>query len=192
MVIALLMKLRSPGPVFYRGRRIGRAGKPFRILKFRTMVVNADRIGGASTADGDPRITRIGRFLRKYKVDELPQLLNVLRGEMSFVGPRPEVPQYVETFSEEQKAILELRPGITDWATLWNSDEGAALAGCPDPEACYLEKIRPEKIRLQLEYVRNHSFRTDLVIIMRTLIAILWKVRPSAVATGQSSPVRKP
>src|SRR5207245_5742371 len=110
--LALLIKLDSPGPVFYRGVRAGRNGKPFRIFKFRTMVMNADKIGGPSSAAGDPRITRVGQFLRRYKLDELPQLLNVLKGEMSLVGPRPEVLQYVAMFNTEEKAILSVPPGI--------------------------------------------------------------------------------
>jgi lipopolysaccharide/colanic/teichoic acid biosynthesis glycosyltransferase len=172
LAIALVIKLKDRGPVFYRAKRIGRLGKPFRLLKFRTMVVNADKIGGPSTADDDPRITRVGKFLRKHKLDELPQLINVLLGEMSLVGPRPEVAQYVEMFTEEEKEILSVRPGITDWASLWNRDEGALLAGSPDPERTYLERIRPEKIRLQLEYVRKRDFWVDLAILFRTLGAL--------------------
>jgi lipopolysaccharide/colanic/teichoic acid biosynthesis glycosyltransferase len=137
------------------------------------MVVNAENIGGPSTADDDPRITGIGKFIRKYKLDELPQLINVLKGEMSVVGPRPEVPFYVNMFTEEEKAILSVRPGITDWASLWNPDEGAILAGSPDPEKAYMEKIRPEKIRLQLKYVRERSFWVDLKIIFQTFLTIL-------------------
>jgi lipopolysaccharide/colanic/teichoic acid biosynthesis glycosyltransferase len=169
VLIAVLIKKDDRGPVLYRGVRIGRFGKPFYVMKFRSLVVDAERRGGSSTADDDPRITRIGRFLRKYKLDELPQLFNVLRGEMSFVGPRPEVKHYVELFTEEDKVILSVRPGITDWASLWNSDEGALLAGQADPERVYLEQIRPEKIRLQLKYVREWSVRTDFKIIILTL-----------------------
>lgn len=137
------------------------------------MVVDAEKIGGPSTADDDPRITKPGRFLRKYKLDELPQLINVLRGEMSLVGPRPEVQHYVEMFTEEEKAILNVRPGITDWASLWNPDEGAILAGSPDPEKAYMEKIRPQKLKLQLKYVRKRSFWIDLRIILLTLKSII-------------------
>ncbi len=171
--IALLIKREHGGPVFYRGRRVGWKGRIFRIFKFRTMVVNAEKIGGPSTADDDPRITRIGKRLRKHKLDELPQLINVLKGEMSFVGPRPEVEHYVQMFSDAEKAILTVRPGITDWASLWNSDEGAILAGAADPEKSYMGKIRPEKIRLQLKYVRERSFWVDLRIISQTIAAIL-------------------
>ncbi|HKW35522.1 MAG TPA: sugar transferase [Candidatus Acidoferrum sp.] len=179
-VVAILIKSGSPGPVFYRGLRAGRFGKPFRICKFRTMVLNADKIGGPSSAADDPRITRVGAFLRQYKLDELPQLLNVLRGEMSLVGPRPEVLQYVAMFTEEERPILTVLPGITDWASIANSDEGALLAGSPDPEKTYLEKIRPEKIRLQLEYVRRHSFAVDLQILMQTLRVLLRRNRAAA------------
>lgn len=152
------------------------------MIKFRTMVINAEEIGGTATSDNDPRITRVGKPLRKYKLDELPQLMNVLRGDMSLVGPRPEVPQYVEMLSEEERVILTLRPGITDWATLWDYDEGAVLAASADPEWTYLEKIRPLKTRLQLEYVRNQSFFTDLIIIARTIAAIVFRARPDAMS----------
>ena len=173
MTIAILIKKEDGGRVFYRGVRIGRFGKPFRIFKFRTMVVNAEKMGGPSTADDDPRITKMGRFVRKFKLDELPQLINVLKGEMSIVGPRPEVQMYVDMFTEEERAILSVRPGITDWASIWNPDEGAILAGSPDPEKTYIEKIRPEKIRLQLKYVRERSFWNDLKIIAQTIITVV-------------------
>ena len=185
--IAVLIKLHDGGPIFYRGLRIGRYGKPFCIFKFRTMVVNAEKIGGPSTADDDPRITTIGKILRKYKLDELSQLINVLIGDMSLVGPRPEVQQYVDMFTEREKAILSVRPGITDWASVWNPDEGAVLAGSLDPEKTYLEKIRPEKIRLQLEYVRRHSFWIDIAIIGQTLATILFreKLGPMRMVKGK-------
>ncbi len=173
LVLALWIKRDSEGPVLYGGTRVGRGGKPFKMLKFRTMVVNADKIGGSSTADDDPRITRVGRFLRKYKLDELPQLINVLKGEMSLVGPRPEVQYYVDMFTEEEREILSVRPGMTDWASLWNSDEGALLAGSDDPDRTYLEIIRPEKIRLQLEYVRKRSMLVDLQIIAQTVATVV-------------------
>jgi lipopolysaccharide/colanic/teichoic acid biosynthesis glycosyltransferase len=172
-MIALIVWLEDFGPVFYRGLRVGYSGKPFRIFKFRSMVVNAEKMGGSSTADDDPRITRIGRLLRKYKIDELPQLLNVLKGDMSFVGPRPEVPQYVELYTPEEKCILTVRPGITDWASLWNSDEGALLSGSLDPDKTYLEVIRPQKLMLQMKYVRERTFFTDLKIIIQTLLKVV-------------------
>lgn len=165
LAIAALIRLESAGPTLYRGERVGRHNRPFRIAKFRTMVVNAESLGGSSTSDGDCRITRTGRFLRKFKLDELPQLFNVLLGEMSFVGPRPEVQEYVDMYTPEEQAILELRPGITDWASIWNSDEGSVLAGAPDPDQAYLELIRPTKLKLQLKYARESSVWTDIKII---------------------------
>jgi len=170
---AILIKIDSKGPVLYKGLRVGRFGKHFKMYKFRTMVVDAENLGGPSTADDDPRITKIGRLIRKYKLDELPQLINVLKGEMSFVGPRPEVQHYVDMFTEEEEAILSVRPGITDWASLWNPDEGAILAGSPNPEQTYMEKIRPQKIKLQLKYVNERSIWKDLKIILLTLKAIV-------------------
>ncbi len=171
--IVILIRKEDGGPIFYRGIRIGRYGKLFKIFKFRTMVVNAEKLGGPSTADDDPRITKTGKFLRKYKLDELLQLVNVLKGEMSFVGPRPEVQQYVDMFTEEEKAILSVRPGITDWASLWNPDEGAILKGSKDPEKAYVEKVRPEKLKMQLKYVRERSLWIDLKIILLTLKTIM-------------------
>jgi len=171
--VAVAIKIESAGPVFYRGVRAGRYGKAFRIFKFRTMVEDADKIGGPSSSADDPRITRVGNFLRRYKLDELPQLLNVLRGEMSLVGPRPEVLQEVLLYTEEEKRLLEVRPGITDWASIRFRNEGEILRGSADPHAAYREKIRPEKIRLGLEYVERRSFLTDCKIIVRTLKAIL-------------------
>lgn len=173
LAIAAWIKLDSRGPVFYRGKRVGLGGRTFRIYKFRTMVANAEQLGGPSTANDDRRITRAGRFLRKYKLDELPQLINVVIGHMSLVGPRPEVKEYVDLFTGEEKAILSVRPGITDWASLWNPDEGAVLAGAEDPEKVYLEKIRPTKVRLQLKYVRERSFLVDLSILMKTIAGIV-------------------
>ena len=171
--VAVAIKIESAGPVFYRGLRAGRYGKAFRIFKFRTMVEDADKIGGPSSSADDPRITRVGNFLRRYKLDELPQLLNVLKGEMSLVGPRPEVLQEVLLYTEEEKRLLEVRPGITDWASIRFRNEGEILRGSADPHAAYREKIRPEKIRLGLEYVERRSFLTDCKIIVRTLKAIL-------------------
>src|SRR5579884_3529688 len=156
-------------PVLYKGVRVGLHGRPFKIYKFRTMVADAERIGGPNTPRDDPRITRVGRWLRRFNLDELPQFLNVLRGEMSIVGPRPEVPQYVVHFTEVERAILSVRPGITDWATLWVRDEGKLLEGSEDPERTYMERVWPEKHRLQLEYVRNHSLRVDVQIMLLTL-----------------------
>ena len=173
LCIASLIKREDAGLILYRGERIGLSGKPFRIFKFRTMVVNAESLGGPSTSDDDSRITRIGKFLRRYKLDELPQLINVLTGDMSIVGPRPEVKRYTDMYTEEEKAILAVRPGITDWASIWNADEGAVLAGTDDPDKAYLELIRPNKLKLQMKYVRERSFRVDLQIIFLTILAML-------------------
>ncbi len=169
LVVAILIKLDSPGPVFFRGVRVGRHGKPFRIFKFRTMVGSADKAGPSSTAVDDPRITKIGKVIRRYNLDELPQFINVLEGEMSIVGPRPQVPWAVDLYTDEEKAVLTMRPGITDWATLWIRDEGELLRGSVDPDQDYMEKIWPQKRRLQLEYVRNHSVWVDLKIMLKTL-----------------------
>lgn len=167
--VAAWIKVNSPGPLFYRGLRAGREGRPFRILKFRTMVTNADKIGGPSTSADDPRITSTGHFLRRYKLDELPQLWNVLVGEMSFVGPRPEVLDEVQRYTEEERRLLSVRPGITDWASIRFRNEADILKGAADPHAAYLQLIRPEKVRLGLEYVNHHDLATDLRIIFRTL-----------------------
>jgi lipopolysaccharide/colanic/teichoic acid biosynthesis glycosyltransferase len=184
-LLAIAIKKSSSGPVLYRGIRVGRGGKLFRMLKFRTMVADAEALGGSCTSDDDFRITSIGRRLRKYKLDELPQLINVLRGEMSFVGPRPEVQQYVSMFSEEEKQILRVRPGVTDLATLWDSDEGALLAKSSDPERTYLETIRPEKVRLQLEYVRERSLLLDLRIVCSTLALVCRRLKTAVHLKGR-------
>jgi len=168
--------LDSKGPVFYKGIRAGKGEKPFKMFKFRTMVENAEVIGGADTADDDPRLTKIGKLIRKYKIDELPQLINVLKGEMSFVGPRPEVTWKVERYSREEKEILNVRPGMTDCASIvFGPAEGRILKGSKDPEKTYNEKIRPEKIRLELGYVKNHSFFGDIKIILKTIKAVFLK-----------------
>lgn len=173
MYLALRIRAESPGPVFFRGVRVGKGGRRFRIFKFRTMVPDAERRGGPSTPEDDPRVTSFGRFLRRYKLDELPQLLNVLRGEMSLVGPRPEVPIYADMLAGEERAILNVKPGITDWASIWNPNEGALLAGEADPERAYLERIRPTKIKLQLHYVRQASLATDIKILYGTMATLI-------------------
>jgi lipopolysaccharide/colanic/teichoic acid biosynthesis glycosyltransferase len=173
--VSVIIKLGSAGPVFYRGVRIGLRGTPFRIYKFRTMVTDAEKLGGSATAEDDPRITPIGGFLRRHKLDELPQFLNVLAGDMSLVGPRPEVKKYVDMYSNEELAILNLRPGITDWASIWNSNEAAVLEGSKDPEKTYEELIRPTKLALQLFYARNHSIEADLKILFHTFCKLLFE-----------------
>jgi len=175
LVIAVLIKLESPGQAFYRGERVAKNGKPFKIFKFRTMVLNAEKLGGPSTAGDDPRLLKIGLFLKKYQLDELPQLINVLKGEMSLVGPRPEVKMYVDMMTDEEKrVILSVKPGMTDLASLWNFHESEILKGSKNPEKTYQEKIRPEKIRLQIEYVKNRSFLLDLKIIIKTILKVFY------------------
>lgn len=180
LFVAAWIKRDSRGPVFYRGVRVGRNRRLFRIFKFRTMVTDADKIGGPSTSDDDPRITPAGHFIRRYKLDELPQLLNVLKGEMSLVGPRPDVPQEVELYTEEEKEILTVRPGITDYSSIKFHNEGEILRGAADPHQTYIEKIRPEKMRLRMEYVRTPSPGQDLRIILMTLSVLLFRQQPRA------------
>src|SRR3990170_1197510 len=167
LVVALLIKLDSRGPVFFRQERMGRGFRPFFIYKFRTMLQDAPLKGSGVTFAGDPRITLVGRFLRKTKIDELPQLINVVRGEMSLVGPRPEVRQYVELLREEYEEILKIRPGITDLASLEYRDEEAVLGQSENPEAHYLRWVLPDKIRLAKEYMRRSSFFFDLALILK-------------------------
>jgi len=172
--IAFLIKLDSGGPVFYRGMRVGKGGREFRIFKFRTMVKDAEKLGGPSSSADDPRLTKFGKFLRKHNLDELPQLIDVLRGKMSFVGPRPEVPQEVETYDPEvKKIILSIRPGMTDLATLENIHEGEILRGSQDPHRAYREIIKPKKLKLATEYVKKRSFWLDIKIILKTLKSAL-------------------
>jgi len=189
LLVALFIKVGSPGPILYRSRRAGLRGKPFSLLKFRTMVVNADRIGGPSTSLDDPRVTRIGQILRKCKLDELPQLINVLKGEMSLVGPRPEVMSEVELYTTEEQLLLTVAPGITDWASIQFHNEGEILKGAADPHEAYRQLIRPEKIRLGLEYVRNHSLLIDLKILRATFRTLLGtKGRASMLAQMRHQP----
>jgi lipopolysaccharide/colanic/teichoic acid biosynthesis glycosyltransferase len=171
-LFAIAIKLDSAGPVFYRGKRTGRYGVSFRIFKFRTMVVGADKIGGSSTAAGDFRVTRVGSFLRKYKLDELPQLLNVLKGEMSIVGPRPELEEHTSCYNEEERICLSVRPGITDYASMSFVNLGEVL-GSENADQAYLDKVRPIKNQLRVKYVKERSFVGDLRIILLTVLAIV-------------------
>jgi lipopolysaccharide/colanic/teichoic acid biosynthesis glycosyltransferase len=173
-LIAVAIRLDSRGSVLYRGVRVGLDGQRFRMLKFRTMVMNAEALGTA-TAQRDHRITRIGGFLRKYKLDELPQLVNVLRGEMSLVGPRPEVEEHTSVYNDEEQIILTVRPGITDYSSIRFANLGDLLGG-EDPESAnrvFIEKYRAEKNRLRIDYVRNRSFLGDLGIIFKTLARLI-------------------
>ena len=179
LVAAVLVKLGSPGPVFYRGQRVGRGGGEFNIYKIRSMAVDADRHGPAVTTAEDQRVTRIGRLIRRTKVDEIPQLLNVLRGEMSLVGPRPEHPAYVKLYTPEQREVLSVRPGLTGPAAIAFLDEERMLKGA-DPEATYVSVIMPQKLALDLTYVRTHTFGGDLAIIGKTALLVLRRVFSSS------------
>jgi lipopolysaccharide/colanic/teichoic acid biosynthesis glycosyltransferase len=173
LVIAALIKLESSGAVFYRGVRIGRYGRPFRIFKFRSMIADTEHCGPPNVSAIDPRVTRVGAFLRKTKLDELPQLINVVRGDMSIVGPRPELQQYVDLYSDEEKAILQLKPGITDWASITHFDQYIDFTKGDDPDKVYLEQIRPTKLQLQMLYLRNHSMGIDLKIVLWTVLKMV-------------------
>ena len=172
--VALAIRLDSPGPVFFRQQRVGRGGAPFRIHKFRTMRVDAPALGPPLTVGHDARITRIGHALRHYRIDELPQFIDVLLGRMSLVGPRPEVPRFVAHYPADLKArVLAVRPGITDPASLAHIDEAARLAASADPEREYIEHILPQKLALQAEYAANATLWSDLRVLGRTLGVLL-------------------
>lgn len=173
LVISILIKLGSKGPILFKQIRVGKNGKPFKIFKFRTMVVDAEKKGMQITVGRDSRITKSGHVLRKTKLDELPQLFNVLTGEMSFVGPRPEVPRYVEMYDENQKNILKVRPGITDLASIEYRNENDILAKSSDPEATYINEIMPKKIELNIEYLKNMSVLYDIKLIIRTVLVVI-------------------
>lgn len=173
LLIALAIWIDDPGPVFYRQVRVGRNGKTFRIFKFRSMVMDADKKGLAITVGRDSRITRVGAVLRKTKLDELAQLLNVFLGQMSFVGPRPEVPKYVELYTPYQRQVLLVRPGITDYASIAYRNENDLLAGAPNPEAMYIEQIMPDKIELNMKYLREISPLADIRLILKTIVAVI-------------------
>ena len=173
LVLALLIIVDSPGGVFYRQTRITQYGKEFRIHKFRTMVSNADQIGALVTVGTDARVTKIGKVLRKYRLDELPQLIDVLQGNMSFVGTRPEVPRYVNAYSEEMKATLLLPAGITSEASICYKDEAELLEGAEDVDKVYIEQVLPEKMKYNLESIKNFSFLGDIGMMFKTVIAVL-------------------
>ncbi len=173
LIIAIIIKATSKGPVFFRQVRVGKDGKEFRIYKFRTMVVDAEKKGMQITVGADSRITGIGKFLRKTKVDELPQLINVLIGQMSFVGPRPEVPRYVALYDDYQRNILRIKPGITELASIVYRDENEVLAKSENPEETYINEIMPKKIALNIEYMQKLGFWYDIKLIFMTFAAIL-------------------
>jgi lipopolysaccharide/colanic/teichoic acid biosynthesis glycosyltransferase len=169
LVIAVLIKREDGGPVFYRPIRIGQRGRRFRLWKFRTMRAGADREGIGLTVGDDERVTVVGRTLRRHKLDELPQILNVLAGDMSLVGPRPEDPRYVAMYTPEQRRVLELVPGITDPASIRYADESAVLGAVDDPEREYVERIMPEKIAMNLSYAQRAGLTSDVGVVIRTL-----------------------
>ena len=173
ILIAILIKIDSRGPIFFKQKRVGQYGKIFKILKYRTMVVDAENIGKQITVGDDKRITKIGKFLRKYKLDELPQLFNVLKGEMSLVGPRPEVPKYVELYNYEEKKVLNVKPGITDFASIEYRDENEILGKVDNPEEYYINVIMKHKLELNLKYINNNNIFIDINIILKTLMKCL-------------------
>ncbi len=175
LLLAVWIKLDSAGPVFYRQVRVGRYNRNFRLFKFRSMRVGSDKKGLITVGGRDPRVTRSGYFIRKYKLDELPQLINVLLGDMSLVGPRPEVRKYVEMYTPEQLHVLDVRPGITDMASIRYRNENELLVEAEDPEAFYIKVVMPDKLKINLEYVAKHSFWLDMKLIFKTITEVVTK-----------------
>ena len=173
LLISLLIIIDSKGGIFYKQVRVGLNGKDFTLLKFRSMRANSDRQGLLTVGGRDNRITRMGYFIRKYKLDELPQLINVLLGEMSLVGPRPEVRKYVDMYTTEQKKVLNIKPGITDFASIEYSNENELLGNATNPEQVYINEIMPAKLNLNLKYISEQGFMTDMKIIFRTILKIM-------------------
>ncbi|MDA8972658.1 MAG: sugar transferase [Saprospiraceae bacterium] len=174
-IIGVSIIMESRGGMFFSQKRVGKNEQPFQILKFRTMFVDSEKKSQITVGDRDPRITRVGFFLRNYKLDELPQFWNVLIGEMSIVGPRPEVPYYVNFYDKKQRQVFEVKPGITDYASLKYFDENLLLGKSDDPEKTYINEIMPQKLILNLEYAQSNSFLIDLIIIGKTALRILKK-----------------
>ena len=172
-VLAVWIKCDSPGPVFYRQVRVGRGNKDFQIFKFRSMRVGSDKKGLITVGGHDPRVTRSGYYIRKYKLDEFPQLINVFIGDMSLVGPRPEVRKYVDMYTPEQLRVLDVRPGITSLASLRYRNENELLAQAEDPDRCYVEKVMPDKLAIDLEYVPKANLLTDIKLIFATIASII-------------------
>lgn len=169
LIVAIWIKLDSSGPVFYKQTRVGRNNKDFKLLKFRSMVTDADKKGLITVGGRDPRVTKSGYLIRKYKLDELPQLLNVLIGDMSLVGPRPEVRKYVDLYNETQRKVLSVKPGITDYASIEYIDENEILGRAENPEKVYIEHIMPEKIKYNMKYIQNRSVKEYFKIIFLTI-----------------------
>ncbi len=175
ILVSLVIKMLMPGPIFFIQQRIGQHGRPFRLIKFRTMKLAPDKSTESFDAGDNSRITPLGRFLRKTKLDELPQLINVLKGEMSFVGPRPEVKQWTEVYPEKWAIVHSVRPGITDYASMYFRNEEEMLATSQNPRETYKNEILPKKLDLNIEYIKNRSFIEDLKIIFKTLFVVAFK-----------------
>ncbi len=173
LLCAILIKIETPGPVFFTQERMGRGWKPFRLYKFRTMVKDASRIGPSVTSSNDPRITRVGRILRKLKIDEMPQIINVIKGDMSVIGPRPEVRKYVEAFRNDYEDVLRIKPGMTDYALIAFRNEEEILSKFEDMEEGYLKEVLPKKIELYRKYMEDMSLLTDIKIFFKTILEIL-------------------
>lgn len=170
IIVSIAIKIDSKGSILFLQKRVGQYGKEFNIYKFRTMVTDAEKLGKQITVGKDNRITKVGAFLRKFKIDELPQLFNVLKGDMSLVGPRPEVPKYVSLYNEEQRKVLEVRPGITDIASLRYKDENDILGKVDNPEEYYINVIMKDKLKLNLEYIEKNNIFFDIYLIIKTII----------------------
>lgn len=170
LFVAIRIKMESDGPILFKQIRVGEKGKEFKILKFRTMVVDAEKLGRQITVGNDSRITKIGGFLRKYKIDELPQLINVFKGDMSLVGPRPEVPRYVDMYTDQQRKVLDVKPGITDLASIRYRDENELLGKAENPDEFYINTIMPDKLALNMEYINKSNIFLDVYIILKTIL----------------------
>ncbi len=188
LIVAVAIAAGRDGPVFFTQERVGRHGVPFRILKFRTMRRDAERAGGPLTVGRDPRVTRVGALLRAAKLDELPQLINVVRGEMALVGPRPEVPRYVALYDARQRRVLHVRPGITDPASIRYRDENAVLAAAADPEATYVHEVMPHKLALNLAYMDRRTLLSDVGVILATLLRLVRRDRGDERRGRRASP----
>lgn len=175
LIISILVKVTSRGPVFFRGLRVGKNGKEFKIFKFRSMIPNAEKLGKLNVSINDSRVTKFGKFLRATKLDELPQLFNVMFGQMSLVGPRPDVRSFTDLYLDSEKKILTLKPGITDWASLVNINQFKYFSKVNDPDKIFLEHIRPIKVKLQLYYFEHHSFCVDIEILLWTFFKVIFK-----------------
>lgn len=173
LICAIFIKLSSRGPVFYKGKRVGRSGNIFLMHKFRSMVINADKIGTDLTPKGDPRVTKFGKFLRKTKLDELPQLIDVLKGDMSLVGPRPESPMYAKYYNERQKRVLNVRPGIVGPTQIKYRHEELLLKDKPNPDEYYINELMPKKLEIDLQYLDKQNFFTDIAIIFKAFLAVI-------------------